>query len=79
MSGAETLPFPAQSVQLITAGQACHWFDLPKFYAEADRVLVPGEADQYIAGHIIQHGYFFVIGLYCQDRFFFITMNIFST
>jgi SAM-dependent methyltransferase len=30
------------SVQLVTAAQAAHWFDLPAFYAEADRVLVPG-------------------------------------
>jgi SAM-dependent methyltransferase len=30
------------SVDLITVAQALHWFDLPAFYAEADRVLVPG-------------------------------------
>jgi ubiquinone/menaquinone biosynthesis C-methylase UbiE len=39
---AEKIACPDSSVQLITAAQACHWFDLPKFYAEADRVLVPG-------------------------------------
>ncbi|HEU4452300.1 MAG TPA: class I SAM-dependent methyltransferase [Longimicrobium sp.] len=32
------------SVDLITVAQALHWFDLPAFYAEADRVLVPGGA-----------------------------------
>ncbi|XP_050695483.1 putative methyltransferase DDB_G0268948 isoform X3 [Eriocheir sinensis] len=57
VSGAETLPFPAQSVQLITAGQACHWFDLPKFYAEADRVLVPG-------GVLALYGYLFPLPMY---------------
>lgn len=51
MSGAEKLPFDAQSLQLITAGQACHWFDLPKFYAEADRVLVSGKVIDFIVGH----------------------------
>lgn len=42
VSGAELLPFPDSSQQLVTAGQACHWFDLPKFFKETDRVLVPG-------------------------------------
>lgn len=30
------------SVDLITVAQALHWFDIPAFYAEADRVLRPG-------------------------------------
>jgi SAM-dependent methyltransferase len=29
------------SVDLITVAQALHWFDLPKFYSEAKRVLKP--------------------------------------
>ncbi len=33
---------PSASVDLVTVGQALHWFDLPTFYAEADRVLRPG-------------------------------------
>ena len=40
-SNAESLPFKSSSVQLITVSQAAHWFDLPTFYKEADRVLVP--------------------------------------
>ena len=43
MSPAETLPFSANSVQLVTASQSCHWFDLPAFYKEVDRILVPGK------------------------------------
>jgi len=35
-SGLET-----QSVDLVTAAQALHWFDLEKFYSEARRVLKP--------------------------------------
>ena len=31
-------------VDLVTAAQAAHWFDLPGFYAEAARVLRPGGA-----------------------------------
>jgi SAM-dependent methyltransferase len=31
-----------QSVDLVTVAQALHWLDLPTFYAEVDRVLVPG-------------------------------------
>jgi SAM-dependent methyltransferase len=30
------------SVDLVTAAQAAHWFDRPKFYAEVRRVLRPG-------------------------------------
>lgn len=39
---AEALPLAAASAGLLTAAQAAHWFDLPAFYAEARRVLVPG-------------------------------------
>lgn len=35
-------PVPEGTVQLITVGQALHWFDLPAFVATARRVLVPG-------------------------------------
>ncbi|XP_076041602.1 putative methyltransferase DDB_G0268948 isoform X3 [Oratosquilla oratoria] len=42
VSGAESLLCEKESLQLVSAGQACHWFDIPKFFAEADRVLVPG-------------------------------------
>lgn len=38
---AEELPLPNQSASLITAAQAAHWFDLPRFYAEAHRVAQP--------------------------------------
>ncbi|MBA3854548.1 MAG: SAM-dependent methyltransferase [Gemmatimonas sp.] len=33
---------PAQSTQLVAVGQALHWFDLPSFFAEVQRVMVPG-------------------------------------
>lgn len=33
---------PDKSVQLITVGQALHWFDLAAFFDEVRRVLVPG-------------------------------------
>lgn len=29
-------------MHLVQAATALHWFDFPKFYAEVDRVLVPG-------------------------------------
>ncbi len=35
---AEHLPFMEGSVDLITAAQAAHWFDLPNFYQEVRRV-----------------------------------------
>lgn len=39
---AEQLPLPDQSVDLITAAQAAHWFDMPAFCAEVQRVARPG-------------------------------------
>ena len=39
---AEESGLPAGSVDLVTVGQALHWFDIERFFAEASRVLVPG-------------------------------------
>jgi SAM-dependent methyltransferase len=36
---AETSGLPGESVDLVTVGQALHWFDRPAFFAEARRVL----------------------------------------
>ncbi|WP_425307198.1 class I SAM-dependent methyltransferase [Ammonicoccus fulvus] len=44
MAPAERLPVADRSVDLVTAAQAAHWFDLPRFYAEVRRVLVPSGA-----------------------------------
>lgn len=41
---AEKLPVDDGSVNLITAAQAAHWFDLPRFFDEARRVAAPGAA-----------------------------------
>ncbi len=35
------LPFPDKSLDCVTSAQAAHWFDLPAFYSEVDRVLKP--------------------------------------
>ena len=39
---AEQSGLPNESAGLITVAQALHWFDLERFYAEAQRVLSPG-------------------------------------
>jgi SAM-dependent methyltransferase len=39
---AEDSGIEAGSVDAITVAQAIHWFDMPAFYREADRVLKPG-------------------------------------
>ncbi len=39
---AEASGLADRSVDLVTVAQAAHWFDLPRFYAEAARVLKPG-------------------------------------
>ncbi|MBY5993547.1 class I SAM-dependent methyltransferase [Ferrimonas balearica] len=38
----EALPIANGQVDLITVAQALHWFDLPPFYREVQRVLKPG-------------------------------------
>ena len=39
---AEASGLADRSVDLVTVAQAAHWFDLPRFYTEAARVLKPG-------------------------------------
>ncbi len=39
---AEASGLDARSVDLVSVAQAAHWFDLPRFFAEAQRVLKPG-------------------------------------
>ncbi len=39
---AERTGIAAGSAGLLTAAQAAHWFDLPAFFAEAQRILKPG-------------------------------------
>ena len=39
---AEELPFPGASLDAVVAGQAMHWFDMPRAMPEIARVLVPG-------------------------------------
>lgn len=39
---AEALGVAPCSAALITAAQAAHWFDLPRFYAEVRRIAAPG-------------------------------------
>ncbi len=39
---AEASGLPPGSVDLVAVAQALHWFDLPRFFAEASRVLAPG-------------------------------------
>jgi SAM-dependent methyltransferase len=41
VASAEQTNFQNQQFDLITVGQAMHWFDLDKFYAEVKRVLKP--------------------------------------
>lgn len=41
-AAAENSGLEAESVDLVTVAQALHWFDIPKFFAEAARVLRRG-------------------------------------
>ncbi len=42
VASAEDSGLDDRSVALVTVAQALHWFDLPRFYAECRRVLIPG-------------------------------------
>ena len=42
VAAAEDTGLPDDCVELLTVGQALHWFDFDRFAAEARRVLVPG-------------------------------------
>ncbi|KAJ9580803.1 hypothetical protein L9F63_024019 [Diploptera punctata] len=42
VGNAEHINCADSSVQLVTTCHACQYFDLPKFYAEVERVLTPG-------------------------------------
>ncbi len=42
LAAAEDSGLDTDSVDLVTVGQALHWFDTRRFFAEAARVLVPG-------------------------------------
>jgi len=39
---AEDTPFPSHTFDLITVGQALHWFDFEQFFEEVKRVAKPG-------------------------------------
>jgi ubiquinone/menaquinone biosynthesis C-methylase UbiE len=74
---AETTPFNDESFDLITVGQALHWFNVEKFYEEVRRVAKPG-ALLAIWGYgnitinetldpVIQHLYSAVVGKYWDE------------
>lgn len=42
LQAAETADFPATYFDLITVGQAVHWFDHPRYYRKVQSVLRPG-------------------------------------
>lgn len=41
-ASAEKMPVPGGTVNLVTAAQAAHWFNLPDFYNEVHRIAAPG-------------------------------------
>ncbi|MCU1715536.1 class I SAM-dependent methyltransferase [Pseudomonas sp. 5P_3.1_Bac2] len=53
---AEQLPLAEHSASLISAAQAAHWFDLPRFYAEVRRVAAPQALLALISYGVLQLG-----------------------
>ncbi|WP_297009392.1 class I SAM-dependent methyltransferase [uncultured Corynebacterium sp.] len=64
VASAESLPLPDSSVDLVTAAQAAHWFNLPEFYAEARRIAAPGAV---IA--LVSYGVLRIADADLQERF----------
>lgn len=42
LASAEAMPLPDACLDVLTVAQGIHWFDRPRFYAEARRTLKPG-------------------------------------
>jgi SAM-dependent methyltransferase len=51
---AENIPLPDRCADLITAAQAAHWFDLPRFYDEVRRIARPGGIVALISYGVLQ-------------------------
>ncbi|KAL6076108.1 Class I SAM-dependent methyltransferase [Balamuthia mandrillaris] len=76
----ESLPFiESHTVDLLASAQAAHWFDLPRFYKEAKRVLKPGgtvalwgyslcSLDNAEADEILRDYHFNVLGPYWEKQ-----------
>ncbi|QUS56638.1 class I SAM-dependent methyltransferase [Pseudovibrio brasiliensis] len=61
---AERCSAKSDSVDLIVAAQAAHWFDLPSFYQEVRRIAVPGSV---LA--LVSYGVLSIDNAECNDRF----------
>lgn len=55
-AAAEQLPVAAHSAHLITAAQAAHWFDLPRFYAQVRHIGVAQGVVALISYGVLQLG-----------------------
>jgi len=74
VASAENIDIPSQSVDLVTAAQAAHWFDMKRFSLEARRVLKPnGVLAVWCYGltqinpeldEVVQHYYSSVVGAF---------------
>lgn len=51
---AEHLPHDLHNVSIITVAQAAHWFDLPVFYLECERIAAPGAVIALISYGVIE-------------------------
>lgn len=74
VASADLPPLSEHSVDMILVAQALHWFDLPRFFAECERVLKPGGILAVLTYNLlsisaeidplIEHLYFTVLGDY---------------
>ncbi|MEQ8477659.1 class I SAM-dependent methyltransferase [Fulvivirga sp.] len=75
---AEQTSFDDNSIELITVGQAYHWFDFDRFHNEAKRVLKPGgtvalfgyglHAVDEKVNELMHHFYYDIVGPYWDEE-----------
>lgn len=64
VASSEDLPVDDGTVDLVTAAQAAHWFNLPEFYAEARRIAAPGAVIS-----LVSYGVLRIADADLQERF----------
>lgn len=74
VGSSDYLDFEENSVQLVTAGQCVHWFDIPKFFTQVDKVLHPGGVLALYCYNVPQPRYRNIDLNDCVNKFFFTTM-----
>lgn len=75
VGSSDYLEFEENSVQLVTAGQCAHWFEIPKFFVQAEKVLQQGGVLALYCYNVPELKYKNADLKPCVNKFFFTTMR----